>query len=111
MVFTQNDVIDFSQFYKGADEPPRFYREHFDVRDKAFIPNDDVSLAQKLGIDTRKNGILHYFSNDGTQNRLIRNPHANDEIHAKFYAVCTPDFSVDSSRCFSCFHAWTAVVK
>lgn len=104
MTFTGNDVTDYSQFFNGKDEPPRFYREYFDLQHKIFIPNDDVSLAEKLEINTKQNGILHYFSYDKKQNGLIVNPFKDKKLHSKFYAVCTPDFSVDSASCFSCFN-------
>lgn len=50
MIFTGNDAIDYSRFYDGKDDPPMFYREYLDLKNKTFIPNDDFSLAQKIGI-------------------------------------------------------------
>lgn len=104
MIFTGNDVIDYSRFYNGKDEPPMFYCEYIDLKNKIFIPNDDFSLAQKIEIKTKTNGILYYFSYDSTQNRLIHNPLADRKLHSKFYAVCSPDFSADSSNCFPIFN-------
>lgn len=104
MKLTSNDVIDFARFYNGKDEPPRFYREAVDFSNKVFIPQDDVALAKKLNVNTRRDGILHYFVRDSCQNRLLKNPLADKRIHKRFFAVCGPDFSVDSERCFSCFN-------
>lgn len=104
MIFTGNDVIDYSRFFSGNDEPPMFYHEYLDLKNKTFIPNDDFLLAEKIGIKTQTDGILYYFSYDSTQNRLIHNPLADKKLHSKFYAVCSPDFSADSSNCFSLFN-------
>lgn len=97
---TMNDVIDFAKYYNGKDEPPRFCYERFDVRGKLFVPVDDVSLGKQLCKDTREDAILHYFVADGKQNRLLRNPLADSALHKKFYAVCSPDPSVDSTACW-----------
>lgn len=101
---TMNDVMDYAKYYNGKDEPPRFYHEHFDLKDKLFVPVDDVSLGKRLCKDTAKAAILHYFVADGKQNRLLRNGMTDSALHKKFYAVCSPDPSVDSANCWGCFN-------
>ena len=104
MKLTSNDVIDFARFYNGKDEPPRFYREAIDFSNKVFIPQDDVALAKKLNLKAKRDCILHYFVGDSRQNRLLKSPFADKSIHKRFFAVCSPDFSVDSEHCFSCLN-------
>ena len=72
MKTTANDVMDFSRFFLGKDEPPYFYREYLNLSGKIFIPADDIKLAKKLNIDAEKNGILHYFIHDSRQNQLLQ---------------------------------------
>lgn len=101
---TNNDVINYAKYYNGKDESPTFYHEHFDVKGKLFIPVDDFSLSKKLNINTQEDAILHYFVHDCKQNRLLKNPTADSTLHKKFYAVCSPDPSVDNSNCWGCFN-------
>lgn len=101
---TGNDVIDFAKYYNGKDETPHFYMEYLDLKNKFFVPIDDVSLSKKLCKNTKKDAILHYFAKDTKQNRLIKNISADYTLHKKFYAVCSPDFSVDSNGCYACFN-------
>lgn len=101
---TLNDVIDYSKFYRGKDEPPFFWREYIDVKDKLFVPEDDFTLARNLSENTKKDVILHYFEHDSKQNRLLRNNLADRELHKKIFAVASPDFSADSKNCWSCLN-------
>lgn len=101
---TSNDVTDYAKYFNGKDEPPRFYNEYFDLQKKLFVPVDDVALGEKLCENTKENAVLHYFVQDEKQNRILRNPFIDNELHKKFYAVCSPDPSVDSTRCFGCFN-------
>ena len=101
---TLNDVIDYSKFYRGKDEPPFFYHENFDLKDKIFVPADDFKLAQKLTDSTKENAVLHYFVHDTKQNRLLLNNLADKNLHQKVYAVTSPDFSADSANCWSCLN-------
>lgn len=99
-----NDVIDFVKYYNGRDESPYFFHEYLDARRKLFIPIDDVSLGEKLCKNTRERAILHHFVADCKQNRLLCNPKADSALHKKFYAVCSPDPSVDSKNCWGCLN-------
>ncbi|MCI5523634.1 MAG: DUF4417 domain-containing protein, partial [Spirochaetia bacterium] len=101
---TLNDVMDYSKFYNGKDEPPFFQREYFDLQNKLFVAEDDFSLAQKLTNNAKKNVVLHYFEHDAKQNRLLKNNLADKNLHQKVYAVTSPDFSADSNNCWSCLN-------
>lgn len=101
---TMNDVLDYSRFYFGKDEPPPFHYEHFELKNKIFIPVDDFSLAEKLGLDAKKDVIIHHFAKDTKQNRILRNNLCDRELHKKVFAVSSPDFSADGNNCFSCFN-------
>ena len=104
---TLNDVIDYSRFYCGTDEPPRFYYEHFDyeeLKNKIFVPVDDFKLGKVLFKNTKDEMIIHYFAHDKEQNRLLINNLADRKLHEKVYAVTSPDFSADSNNCWSCFN-------
>lgn len=101
---TLNDVLAYSKYYHGKDEPPRFYREHFEVSHKLFVPVDDLSLGKKLCDSPSEDMILHYFVDDSKQNRLMKNNFADVRLHEKVYATTSPDFSADSNNCFSCFN-------
>ena len=70
---TLNDVIDYSPYFSGKDEPPPFYHETFDLSDKLFIPVDDFSLGEKLCDKPKEKMVLHHFVYDSAQNRLLRN--------------------------------------
>ena len=101
---TLNDVVDFAKFYKGKEEPPVFCREVFDVRGKLFVPFDDYKTIKNLKVNPKNDVILHYFVNDSRQNILFHDVGAHREAHSKVYATTSPDFSVDSSQCFSCLN-------
>ena len=101
---TQNDVLDYSKFYEGKDEPPFFCRECLSLEGKVFIPIDDFKIANKLGLRTREQCISHYLIKDTNQNRLLRNIYEDKDLHKKVYATTSPDFSVDSSRCWQCLN-------
>ena len=104
---TLNDVMDYSKFYSGVNESPRFYHEHFEyeeLKTKLFVPIDDFNLGQKLCENTNHDIILHHFAHDKKQNRLIVNNFADKELHKKAFAVTSPDFSADSNNCWSCFN-------
>lgn len=101
---TLNDVMDYSKYFSGKNEPPIFCHEYIDLNDKLFVPEDDFKLAQTLTSNTKENVILHYFEYDKNQNRLIINNNADRELHNKVFAVTSPDFSVDSNNCWSCFN-------
>ena len=101
---TLNDVIDYSKFYNGKDEPPQFFHEHFELADKIFVPADDFKLGQKLTDSIKENIVLHYFIHDSKQDRLLLNNLADKNLHQKVFAVTSPDFSADSGNCWSCLN-------
>ncbi len=104
---TLNDVIDYSKFYSGNDEAPRFYHECFEyneLKGKLFVPVDDVELGWNLRENSESGTILHHFVHDKSQNRLLINNLADKGLHEKVFAVTSPDFSVDSNNCWSCFN-------
>ena len=73
-----------------------------------FFPRDDVGLKEKLLGKRRKgaseNCVLHYFVRDKAQCKLTESFASDRALHQRFYAVCSPDFSVDSEHCFSAFN-------
>ena len=101
---TLNDVIDYSKFYSGKDEPPFFYHEYFELKNKLFVPSDDFKLAQKLTDNVKENVVLHYFEHDTKQNKLLANNFADVKLHSKVFAVASPDFSADGGSCWSCLN-------
>lgn len=101
---TMNDVMDYSRYFSGYDEPPPFYHETFDLLYKIFVPIDDFSLGIKLCDNPKDNLVLHHFAYDKVQNRLLINNFADSKLHEKVFAVTSPDFSADSNNCFSCFN-------
>ena len=101
---TLNDVMDYSKYYGGTDEPPVFRREFFDLNGKIFVPVDDFKLGQALCENTKESVVLHHFVCDKKQNRLLINNLADRYLHEKVYAVTSPDFSVDSNSCWSCLN-------
>ena len=104
----KNDVLKYAKYFHDKDEPPVFYSEEFDLSGKMFFPRDDVGLKEKLFGKRRKgaseNCVLHYFVRDKAQSRLMESFASDRALHQKFYAVCSPDFSVDSAHCFSAFN-------
>lgn len=101
---TLNDVIDYSKFFNGKNEPPIFHHAYIDLKDKLFVATDDFKLAQQLSANTKEEVILHYFEYDSHQNRLLINNLADKSMHQKVYAVTSPDFSADSNNCWSCLN-------
>ena len=39
---TGNDVLDFDKYYNGKEESPVFKKEYINVKDKLFVPVDDL---------------------------------------------------------------------
>lgn len=101
---TLNDVMDYARFFHGKDEPPPFYRTSLDLNEKIFVPTDDAPLGFSLCENPKEKIILHYFEHDTKQNRLLRSNFADEALHQKVYAAASPDFSADSSNCFSCLN-------
>ena len=107
-MMAKNDVLKYAKYFNGKNEPPAFYNEEFDLSDKIFFPRDDLGLKEKLFGKRRKivneDCVLHYFVRDKAQSRLMENFASDRALHQRFYAVCSPDFSVDSAHCFSAFN-------
>ena len=106
-MMAENEVVKYAKYYCGKDEPPVFYNEYFELENKTFLPRDDVKLGEKLfGLqkDSARNCVLHYFVRDGVQSNLMKSFASDKKVHRRFYAVCSPDFSVDSDHCFSAFN-------
>lgn len=103
-MITQNDVMDFSKYFFGKNEPPPFNHEYFDLKEKFYIPVDDLKIINKLSLNTKEDVVLHYFVHDTNQNRLFLNYSSDKNLHSKVYAVTSPDFSVDSKKSYSCFN-------
>lgn len=103
-MITQNDVMDFSKYFFGKNEPPPFNHEYFDLDNKIFVPIDDFKITKKLSLQSKNDVILHHFVKDTHQNRLLRNYCIDKDLHSKVYAVTSPDFSVDSKKSYSCFN-------
>ena len=107
-MMAENEVVKYAKYYCDKDEPPAFYNEYFELEDKTFLPRDDVGLKEKLFGKMHKgaseNCVLHYFVRDGVQSNLMKSFASDKKVHRRFYAVCSPDFSVDSDHCFSAFN-------
>lgn len=101
---TLNDVLNYSKYYFGKNEPPVFHNEMVNIFEKVFVPIDDYAICNKLQLKGREEVILHYFVKDTCQNRLLLNNNADKKIHSKVYAVTSPDFSADSDNCYSCLN-------
>lgn len=101
---TVNDVIKYAKYFSGKNESPPFYYEKIDCSHKLFVPIDNINcIVTNLSIPL-KNIITHYFVADSKQNKLLVAMNRDKTIHEKVFATTSPDFSVDSVHCFSCFN-------
>ena len=101
--FTGNDVLDFNRYYNGREEPPIFRKQHIDLKNKLFIPVDDLGLL-KLSKNPQEDVILHHFVKDNRQNKFVFGEKPPLELFQKVYAVTSSDLSVDSRRSFELFN-------
>lgn len=63
-----------------------------------------LGLQKGLQQDDAQNCVLHYFVRDKAQCKLMESFASDRALHQRFYAVCSPDFSVDSAHSFSAFN-------
>lgn len=100
---TGNDVLDFSRYFNGNNEPPLFRKQYIDFKNKLFIHVDDPGLFV-LSNNLKKNVILHHFVEDKKQNSFVMNKNPPLNLYQKAYAVTSSDLSVDSLHTFKPFN-------
>lgn len=100
---TGNDVLDFNRYYNGREEPPIFRKQYIDLKNKLFVPVDDLGLLQ-LSKNPQEEVILHHFVNDRRQNKFVFGEKPPLELFQKVYAVTSSDLSVDSARSYELFN-------
>lgn len=98
-----NDVLDYSKYFNGKNEPPLFYRQIIDPKNKLFVPVDDLELIN-ISKNIKQDVILHHFVWDKKQNKETFCKFPPIKIYDKVYAVCSKDLSVDSKNMFDCFN-------
>ena len=100
---TGNDVLDFSRYFNGKNEPPLFQKQYIDLQKKLFIPIDDLGLLV-LSPNISENVILHHFVKDCRQNSFVFYEKPPMDLYQKVYAVISSDLSVDSLHSFKPFN-------
>ena len=73
-------------------EPPKFFRQSFDLADKTFVPYDELSSWKNEVL--LQNLIPHFFIEDYKQTCFADNPLKHSEFLDTCYAVFSPDYSV-----------------
>lgn len=97
-MMTENNFFTLCQKWSGFSDSkniPRFFRQSFNVKDKKFVPYDELSAAVKT--EHSKNLIPHFFIDDKKQVCFAGNPEKHSEILDKVFALCSTDFSVFSN--------------
>ncbi len=94
-MMTENNFFTLARkwagFYKSYENPPHFYRQHMDLRNKDFIPFDELSaFSKKFPIN---NCIPHFFIADEKQVAFASNPLKDSDLISKSYAIFSTDFS------------------
>ena len=95
-MITQNNFFTHSQKWScgkiGTKEPPRFYRQVFDLTDKMIVPYDE--LASWKNDVALKSLVPHFFIKDSKQVCFADNPKKHSDLLNECYAVFSPDYSV-----------------
>lgn len=73
-------------------EPPKFYRQSFDLADKIIVPYDELTSWEKD--EPLQNLVPHFFIDDKKQVCFADNPKKHSDILDYCYAVFSPDYSV-----------------
>lgn len=73
-------------------EPPKFYRQSFDLADKIIVPYDELTSWEKE--EPLQNLIPHFFIDDKKQVCFADNPKKHSDILDYCYVVFSPDYSV-----------------
>ena len=73
-------------------EPPKFFRQSFDLADKIIVPYDEL-LSWKNEVPLQ-NLIPHFFIDDNKQTCFADNPQKHSDLLDYCYAVFSPDYSV-----------------
>ena len=71
-------------------EPPKFFRQSFDLADKTIIPYDELT-SWKNDVHL-ENLIPHFFIEDYKQTCFADNPKKHSDILDYCYAVFSPDY-------------------
>ena len=82
----------WSVFKADTREPPKFFRQSFDLADKTIIPYDELT-SWKNDVHLEKL-IPHFFIEDYKQTCFADNPQKHSDILDYCYAVFSPDYSV-----------------
>ncbi len=100
---TGNDVLDFDRYYNGKEESPVFRKQYIDIKNKLFVPVDDLGLLS-LSNNISDEVILHQFVKDTKQNNFVIKETPPINLFQKVYAVASSDLSVDSSKSYEVFN-------
>lgn len=103
MRITGNDVLDFSCFFSGVNEPPFFYKQIINPQNKLFVPADDLKMM-KLTSSQKNSVIIHHYVKDSVQNKEVFSLTPPLSLYDSVYAVCSKDLSVDSRNNFEVFN-------
>lgn len=94
-MMTENNFFTLCQKWCGFSqnaEIPMFYRQSIDVRDKIFVPYDELeSVSKSVPLEKL---VPHFFIDDKKQVNFACNPDGHSELLDKVYAVFSTDFSV-----------------
>lgn len=94
-MMTENNFFTLCQKWRGFSQNakiPKFYRQNIDLRNKVFVPYDELEYVSKSVPLERL--IPHFFIEDAKQVNFACNPDGHSELLDKVYAVFSTDFSV-----------------
>lgn len=77
---------------QDRESPPRFFKQHFSLKDKFFIPYDELKTYCK--VYKSENVIPHFFIDDSKQTCFASHPDAHSDLLDTVHALCSPDYSV-----------------
>ena len=82
----------WSCYKSDTKEPPTFYRQAFDLKNKIIVPYDElISWKRDKPV---KNLVPHFFIEDSKQVCFADNPKKHSDILDSCFAVFSPDYSV-----------------
>lgn len=95
-MLTENNFFTHIQKWSACKtnlrEPPKFFRQSFDITQKTVVPYDELQSWKKdVPIE---NLIPHFFIEDSKQTCFADNPKKHSDILDSCYAVFSPDYSV-----------------
>ena len=84
----------WSVYKADTTEPPKFFRQSFDLADKTFVPYDELSSWKNA--EPLQNLIPHFFIEDYKQTCFADNPLK----HSKFLYACYAQVAQATSKYF-----------